>query len=816
MIRVKRPALLLLVVLCVGSAGIAADKAKELYEKGADAQARQDYEKAYEYFKQAYDLRPKDLRFRTAYERNKFLAAASHVHDGQILRDNGKLPEAKLEFEKALLIDPSSFIAQQELKRTVQMMQDIDHPQPQAAGASSSGELRKILSQARGPVELATISNAPITLKLTEKSTVIYETVGKLAGINVLFDPDYTAKQVRIELNGVTLEEALSIISFETKTFWRPITPNTIFVAQDNPAKRKELEQNVLKTFYLSNLSQPTELQDVVNAMRTILEVSRIQQLPSQGAIVLRGTPDQVALAQKLVDDLDKAKPEVLIDVAVMEVSRDKMKQLGISPPTNVSVALQPNINTTTTPTTGTTGTTGTTTNGQTNPNSVSLNTLDYLNATDFQVTIPSASATALLSDSTSKIVQNPQVRALDGQKATLKIGERVPVATGSFQPGIGGVGINPLVNTQFQYIDVGVNIDITPRVHAGREVSMKLVLDVSAVTSYVSIGGISQPVIGQRKVEHEIRLKDGETNLLGGILEDQQTKALTGIPGLSQIPILKYLFSQTNTEHQEDEIVFVLTPHIIRGGEMPAGSTDLLDVGTANSIALRRASSTARIENPAPATQPPVATPPQGAMVPNGGTAQPNAASLNQTSLNRGTPNQALPNQSGANQLAAQPGARPTPAFPGNPNAPAQLAEGKATGSFLFDPPTLNLAKGATFSVNVLLTGGQNVYSVPLQLSYDPNRLQVINVSNGGFLSQDGQAVALVHRDDPITGTLLVTASRPPGVGGVSGQGSVVTVTFMAKASGQSALTITRGGARDPAMQPIAMNGAQAAVTIQ
>ncbi|MGB7640915.1 MAG: cohesin domain-containing protein [Terriglobales bacterium] len=816
MIRMKRPALFLLVVLCVGSAGIAADKAKELYEKGADAQARQDYEKAYEYFKQAYDLKPKDLRFRVAYERNKVLAAASHVHNGQIMRDNGKLPEAKLEFEKALLIDPSSFIAQQELKRTIQMIQDADHPQPQAAGASSSGELRKILSQARGPVELAPISNAPITLKLTEKSTVIYETVGKLAGINVLFDPDYTAKQVRIELNGVTLEEALSIISFETKTFWRPITPNTIFVAQDNPAKRKELEQNVLKTFYLSNLSQPTELQDVVNAMRTILEVSRIQQLPSQGAIVLRGTPDQVALAQKLVDDLDKAKPEVLIDVAVMEVSRDKMKQLGISPPTNVSVALQPNVSTTTTPTTGTTGTTGTTTNGTTNPNSVSLNTLDYLNATDFQVTIPAASATALLSDSTSKIVQNPQIRALDGQKATLKIGERVPVATGSFQPGIGGVGINPLVNTQFQYIDVGVNIDITPRVHAGREVSMKLVLDVSAVTSYVSIGGISQPVIGQRKVEHEIRLKDGETNLLGGILEDQQTKALTGIPGLAQIPILKYLFSQTNTEHQEDEIVFVLTPHIIRGGEMPPGSNDLLDVGTANSIALRRTSTNARIiENPAPATQPPTATPsqnPQGAMVP-GGTANPASPALNQASLNRPFPNQIAPNQ-----LPAQPGARAAggPAFLGNPNAPAQLAEGRATGSFLFDPPALNLTKGTTFSVNVLLTGGQNVYSVPLQLSYDPNRLQVLNVSNGGFLSQDGQAVALVHRDDPTTGTLQVTASRPPGVGGVSGQGSVVTVTFMAKSSGQSALTITRGGARDPAMQPIAMNGAQAAVTIQ
>jgi general secretion pathway protein D len=810
MTRLKRPALFLLVILCLASAGIAGDKAKGLYDKGLDAQARQDYEKAYEYFKQAYDLRPKDLRYRTAYERNKFLAAASHVHRGQLLRDDGKLDDAKVEFEKALLIDSSSFIAQQELKRTLQMIQEAQNPQPQAS-ATKDSQLRKILSEARGPVDLAPISNAPITLKLTEKSNVIYETVGKLAGINVLFDPDYTPKQVRIELNGVTLEEALSIISFETKTFWRPITPNTIFVAQDNPAKRKELEQNVLKTFYLSNLSQPTELQDVVNAMRTILEVSRIQQLPSQGAIVVRGTPDQVALAQKLVDDLDKAKPEVLVDVAVMEVSRDKMKQLGISPPTNVSVALQPNVSTTgTTGTTTTPGGTTASTNGQTT-NGLTLNTLDQLNATDFQVTIPAASATALLSDSTSKIIQNPQVRALDGQKATLKIGERVPVATGSFQPGIGGVGINPLVNTQFQYIDVGVNIDITPRVHAGREISMKLVLDVSAVTSYVTIGGISQPVIGQRKVEHEIRLRDGEVNLLGGILEDQQTRALTGIPGLAQIPILKYLFSQTNTEHQQDEIVFVLTPHIIRGIETPPGSRDLLDVGTANAIELRRTTAKT-IENvppatQAPAAQPPAATPqnqnPQGAVAPRPGTVQQQAPPA---------ANQA------ANQPPVMPGGRPSggPVVPGNPSAPAQLAEGNAGGSFLFDPPAMTEAKGSTFTVNVMLTGGQNVYSVPVQLSYDPNQLQVVNVSNGGFLSQDGQAVALVHRDDPTTGTLQVTATRPPGAGGVSGQGSVVTLTFMAKSPGQSALRITRGGARDPAMQPIAMNGAQAAITVQ
>jgi general secretion pathway protein D len=768
--RLIRPAVSGMLLLCLVFSVFAkkVDSAKALYAKGEDAEARQNYELAFDYFKQAYDQRPKELKYRTAYERTRFLAAASEVHRAQILRDAGKFDEALALFQKALMTDPSSFIAQQEMRRTQQMINDATNPQPQAA----TTPLRRRLESAQGPVELAPLSNVPITLKVTEKANVIYETVGKLAGMNVLFDPDYVPKQVHVELNNVTLEEALSIISFETKTFWRPVTPNTIFVAQDTPAKRKELEQNVIKTFYLSNLSQPTELQDVVNAMRTILEVSRIQQLPSQGAIVVRGTPDQVALAQKLVDDLDKAKPEVLIEVAVMQVSRDKSHTLGINPPTSITVALQPNVNTTT-PTT-TTGTTTTTTS--TTSNGLSLNSLANLNATDFQVTIPQATASALMSDTATKVIQNPQVRALDGQKATLKIGDRVPVATGSFQPGIGGVGINPLVNTQFQYLDVGVNIDITPRVHAGREISLKLSMDVSDVDSYVSIGGISQPVIGQRKIENEIRLKDGEVSLLGGMMEDSKTKALTGIPGLSSIPILKYLFAQDTSDHSTNEIVFVLIPHIIRGPEISAGAADMLDVGTANSIQLRQVSRPATPANPAP----PAGTP---------GAASPGAA--------LGSATYQGPN-------------------PGGPKPAAQTQPGVVAGTFQFDPPTLTQAKGSTFTVNVMLSGGQNVYSVPVQISYDPNQLQVVNVSNGPFLSQDGQAVALVHRDDPLTGTLQVTATRPPGAGGVSGQGNVMTLTFMAKGAGQSALTITRGGARDPAMQPIAMSGAQAAITIQ
>jgi len=601
---------------------------------------------------------------------------------------------------------------------------------------------------------------------------VVYRTVAQLAGVNVLFDPDYTPRVINVDLNSVTLEDALQITALESKTFWRPVTQNTIFIAQDNPAKRKELEQSVLKTFYLTNLSAPTELQDVVNAIRAVLDVQRVQQLLSQNALIVRGTPDQIALAEKLVEDLDKARPEVIIDIAVMQISKDKSRTLGLNPPTSASVTLQSNIGTaTTTPTTN--PTTGLpTTTSSTNTNGLNLNSLGNLNATDFQVTIPSANLSAIMSDSDTKMIQNPQIRSLDNQKASLKIGERLPVATGSFQPGIGGVGINPLVNTQFQYIDVGVNIDVTPHVHSDREVTLKISMEISSEISQANIGGITQPIIGQKKVDlGEIRLRDGESSLIGGILDDSQTRSLSGIPGLAQIPILKYLFGQTTTDHSSDETVFAITPHVIRGMEVSEINQRAIDIGTANTIELRHASR------------------PQAAPA---GTGAPSQA-----------PTPANPS------IQLQPNQAPT-AQPPSPNAAG------GTPSFLFDPPTIQAVKGNTFMVNLLISGAQNVHSVPVQLNYDPKMLQLVNVSNGGFLSQDGQAVALVHREDEAVGQSQITATRPPGAGGVSGQGSVVTLTFQAKTDGQTPLTITRGGARDPGLQPITVNGAQAAVTVQ
>jgi general secretion pathway protein D len=764
-----------------------ADKAKSLYSQGADQEAQNHFDKAFDLYRQAFEIKPRDAQIRSAYERMKFRAAAEHVHKGQLLREAGKLPEALAEFEQAMRIDPSSFMAVQEARRTKDMIDQQANPDQQPKQTTMSERLRS----AGSPVELAPISNQPITLRMSEDSKVVYEAIGKVAGINVLFDPDYTSRRVKIDLNGVSLGEALEIVSMQSKTFWRPVTTNTIYVAADTTAKRKEIEQQVLRTFYLSNLSSTTELQDVTNTLRTVLELQRLQQLPSQNAIVVRGTPDQVALAEKLINDLDKARPEVMVEVAVMQVSRDKLRQLGIQYPfsttSNPTISLQ-NPSATSNSTTGsnTTGTGSTPSTGN-----LTLNDLANIDARNFQVSIPAASVAFLMNDSNTKVVQNPQIRALDGQKATLKIGERIPVATGSFQPGIGGgVGINPLVNTQFQYIDVGVNVDVTPHVFQNRDVDLKVMLEISAVDRFSNIGGIQQPVIGQRKVEHEIRLKEGEVNLLGGMLEDSETKSMSGLPWLSQIPVLRYLFGQSQTERINNEIVFVLIPRVVRGADISAQNLRTIDVGTQNQIGLRRDSR-------------PVTTPEQG------GAQRPQGAPQQQQMM------QAPPQQQQQAPAATTPQQNQTSSQ--STANQSQTAASSNNGPVLsFDPPTISAATNQTFSVNVTLLGGHDVFSVPAQISFDPKLMQLVNVSNAGALSQDGQSVALVHREDQQAGTVQVTATRPPGAQGVAVNGAVFTLTFQAKAPGQGTLSINRAMLRDANMSAIPAGGSQAVITVR
>ena len=755
--RPSRRLIAMLLVFVVALPLLAADEAKSLFKKGRDAEARQDYVSAYDAYHKAWELKPKDLEYRASMERMRFEAAAQLIQQGRKLREQGKMQEALDVFEKAADIDPANALAKQEVAKTKALMTGATLVPQAPAPVEQLNPVPKAVLRAGGPVLLEPISSQPITLKLTGDTRQVYETIGKLAGINVLFDPDYTSRRIAIELNGVTLSQALDIVALQSRTFWQPVTSNTIFVAADTQAKRRELQQNVIKTFYLANLSQATDVQDIVNTVRNILEVQRVQPLPAQKAFVVRGTPDQVALVQKIVNDIDKAKPEVVVDIAVMQVSRDKLRNLGIQPPASATVQLIPAGTTTTTSTAGTTSGTGGTATTTTSP-VLTINDLANLKATNFQVTIPSATANFLFSDSNTKIIQNPQIRALDGQKASLKIGERVPVATGSFQPGIGGVGINPLVNTQFQYIDVGVNIDITPQIHADREVSLKMMIDVSAVTGQTNIGGISQPIIGQRKIEHDIRLRDGEVSLLGGIFENDDIKSISGIPGLAQIPIIKYLFGSESVEHRENEIVFVVIPHIVREPDITAENLRTIDVGTASSIELRNSG---------------IAPAPGGAVT---------------------TP-------------APAPAVAPAVA----PAAPAPAPTSGAAMTLSFDPAMVDATPGSSFVVNVVAANARDLYSVPMEISYDPSVLEFVNVSNGDLLASDGQAVALVHRED--NGQLHLAATRASG--GVSGSGTVYTLTFLAKQAGQTQLQV-RAGARGPSMQSLPVTATPATVMVK
>ncbi len=751
-----------------------ADEASRLFNKGRDIEATLDYEGAFALYNQAYQLKPKNLAYQTASIRVRALAASQHVHRGQQLRDAGHLEEAMLEFRAAALTDPSSFIAQQEIRRTVLLLQSA---KAKSTATVDSGLVasQNHLNNTAGPVELSTLSTAPITLKLTEDAKVVYTTIGKLAGINVVFDPDFKSQRISVELVRVTLDEALQIVRMESRSFTRPVTSNTIYIAADTPAKRKEVEENVMETFYLTNLSQPSDLTDIATTIRSTLDLTRITPMPSQGALIVRGTPDQLTLVRKLINDMDKARPEVSVEVMVMQVTRERIRQLGIQPPTSATVSFL-----------GTSG--GGSSNGT--GSAVSLSNLTQLAASDFAVTIPQVTANALFSDSQSKLIQNPQIRALDGQRASLRIGQRYPIATGSFSSGLGGAGISPLVNTQFQYIDVGVNIDITPRVHGDNDVTLKLVLDITAVDSMTSIGGITQPIIGQRKIEHEIRLKDGEINLLGGMLEEADAKSLSGLPWLSSVPLLRYFFSSEQTDKRQNELVFVLIPHILRIQELDKTNHQQLDIGTSNAIDLRRLSSVG------------------------------DTGGAGDSSDLHGIPRPASTLSAPGADVAHGVEAGDREHVSGTPHAVAvpviaTTVPGTGAVSLSLTAPKSEPLAGQTFIVDLLADGAQNLLSMSLDLDYDASALQLVGVTQGLLLSQDSSPT-LTSQDDPVHGRAHIAAGISSHGSGRSSTGSIVRLTFVAKKQGQSTIEIENAAFRDSTQRVANALGSKLPVTVR
>ena len=757
---------LLVGICCLAASG---PSAKTLFARGVAAEAKDDPITAYEDYYQAWEKETKNLRYKTAYERLRFQAGSAHISKGEKLAAQGDISAALTEFLRALEIDPSNELARQDIAKA---RDKLAAPKPNQETSLDAGKAAE-LAEVGSPVVLKPISNEPLTLHMTEDSKVVYSTIGKAAGINVLFDPEYTSKRISVDIANVSLLDALRIVATVSGTFWHPVTANTVFVAMNTRAKRQELEEEAVQTFYLANTAQQNDLNDIQTALRNLLVNAKLYGVPSQSAIVMRATPDELLLAQKLISDLDKSRPEVVVDVALVEVNRDKTRTYGVQLPGTFGLQLQPPNATTTTTGTTTTGTTttGTTTTGTTSTN-LTLNNLAHLNATNFAVTIGQATANLLLSDSDTKVLQNPSIRATDGQKADLKIGERIPVATGSYQTGAATAVVSSLVNTQFTYLDVGVEIEITPVVHYDRDVTLKIKIVSSQEEGSTNIGGITEPIISQRTADQVVRLKEGEVNILGGFLQKQDLVTIGGTPFIGELPILKYIFSSTQHEVQDDEIIFMLTPHVVRATDISPLNLQEIDTGTGANVELRRISAPVNVQAGGlpPGLQPHASIPP-----------------------------------------AAEPAGTPAPASGSATTGPT--IPGSVT--LQIAPPAVPPKVGGTFQVAVNLNGGQDVFSVPMQLHYDNSKLALINVDSGAYLGHDGQAIALVHRDDG-AGNVVISASRPPGVPGVNGSGTVCILTFQANVAGDANMAVVRASAKNSAQQAVNITGSQTAVHVQ
>ena len=721
------------------------------FKRGKKFERMKNYDEALQNFEQALQKEPRNIEYRLYHERARFEAAIAHFDQGRKLREAGNLEESLAEFQRASAIDPSNSLAAQEVRSVQKMIQDQQKLQEE-----DKKKLGDIIEKNKvtGSREILNPTlNTPIVLKLTKDLKTAYETIAKLGGINVIFDSDLGPKlqtQTPLDLNNVTLIEALDLLALQTKTYWTAVNKNTILVATDNQQTRQLYEEQVIKTFYLGNSLAATDLAETITMLRLLLTLSKVAPITAQNAIVVRDTPDKIAMAEKILQSIDKAKPEVLIDIAVLEVDRSVDRTLGLQPPSSTSATFSSG---TTTTTTGTGGTTNTTT---TPNNTVPIKNLGKIGSGNFSITIPSSSLDAVYKRTHARVLQNPSIRAADGKQARLRIGQKRPVAQGSFQPTFAGnTGGTPVVN--FTTIDIGVNLDMTPRVLLNRDIAMTIQIQVSATAGTVSFSGLEYPILTNREIQHDIRLKEGESSVIGGIITDSDNITVSGVAGLSKIPLLRYLFSTESKNRTEAEIIIVITPHIVR---LP----EYLEDDYASIALLGAGNSPKYIGRPIHLL---------GDNVPAGKAAQ-----------------------AGPGQPATAPG-------PGGPSAtPAQAKVPPATvprlAAVKLTPSSAEVAVGSRVGVSAMIENAQNVYALSFNLAFDPKVLKLVEVQNGGFLSSDGKIIALAPRIENETGQAVVSITRPPESSGMSGNGVLLNLVFETLTAGTSTISFTQANIRD------------------
>jgi general secretion pathway protein D len=542
---------------------LAGCSANNLYREAQEAEFQENWDEAVLHYLEAIRQDPGNIKYRAALLRTKIQAAQTHVYKGKKFYEAGVLERSLLEYRKAVELDPSNQYAEAELYRIVEELKALRENREKP---STIAEMKDRLKGSRPqPPVLDPRSKEPIDLMFPEETSVmdIYRSLGQAFGINVLFDPKLKDQEITIVLNEVTAQDALEIVMRTVNHFYKVLDEHSIIIADDTPQNRRNYEDQVIQTFFLDN----AEVKDVMTMVRSLIGAKHVAANEQLNAIVLRDTADTVKVAEQIILANDKAKAEVVIDVELLQINTSKLQELGLSLSSN-SIGF------------------GLDLGGEDIP--LRLSDVEFLNQNNWILSVPDFLVDFVKNYSDAQTLAQPKLRITEGEKASLTIGDRVPIPTTTFNTG-NTAGGNIVPVTSFQYQEVGVKIEIEPRVHHNGEVSLKLKVEISNISEFVTgSGGQQQPVIGTRSIESSIRLRDGETNFLAGLIRTDEGRSDSGIPGLSDIPILGRLFKRTSTDSRRTDIVLTLTPHVIRRASITEADLLPIWVGTETNITFR------------------------------------------------------------------------------------------------------------------------------------------------------------------------------------------------------------------------------------
>lgn len=534
-----------LMVLCLGTTLLAGCATTNALRLGERAERAGDFDRAVVEYTRALRQKPDDRRARMGLDRVKVRASQDHFFRGRRLAAAERFEEAVMEFQIATELNPSDSAADAALRDTRQRLRT-----KVAVSRGGKTELQTLIDRSRTlpppGLDLPDGSKLPNTLLFSQASSrAVFTALARIAGISVIFDPAFREAPISIDLRNVTLSDALTSLTASTRTFYRVTAPKTVTIIPDTPAKRREYEEAVVATFFLSN-ADPKE---VIDLLRIVVDVRQISPITTGNSISLKDTPERIEAASRLIAAIDKARPEVVIDVELLEIDRSRLLEYGLQ----VASPLP----------TGSEGSPiGISGNIDANRSDLSLQALRNLTRSDIFITgVPAIYYRLLKNDANTRTLANPQLRTSEGLPAQARFGEMVPVPVTTFAPlATGGVNQQPI--TSFDYRNIGVNIDILPRTHHNDDVSLALKVTLSSISG-TGFGGL--PTFGNREISTTIRLKDGETNMLAGLIRDEERTVLAGVPGLSDLPFVGRLFASNHKQSQQTDIVLTLTPHIVR-----------------------------------------------------------------------------------------------------------------------------------------------------------------------------------------------------------------------------------------------------------